>query len=111
MLYTRAKDRRHATLFMIDALMFSAAGVAAAVVANGLRTARLRAEKDAAAALAEAGIEAEGDLLGTYVARLPPTDLAIQNGVRRARPGSQAKEEEVCFVQIDLPHLARTVWR
>ncbi len=99
-------------LFTIDAVLLAIAAVATPLVARAVRADRRRAEADAAAKFAPAGLLANGDLLGCFVARpLEGTDVIVTDRTRHMRPGAKPPGDEVCLAVLDLPLVDHIVCR
>jgi len=75
-------------LFTLDAVLFALAGTLTPFLLRACARTVRRNEAQAAATLAEAGLEAKGDLLGKFVARpVDGTGVVISNRTRHLRPG------------------------
>ncbi len=99
-------------LFTIDAVLFAVGGLATVVLGRRINAARRLALADAATKLAEAGLAATGNLLGSYVAHpVQGSDVTITNRTRPVRPGATEPGDEACIVTVDLPLADQIVCR
>lgn len=91
-------------LLLIDIALLALAGIITHFLVRAGRDARRRVEADAAAKLAEAGLRADGDLLGKFVARpVEGVEVVLENRTFQTRPGATEPTEKTCVARIAVP--------
>jgi len=91
-------------LLLIDVTLLVLAWVVSHLLRREGQRARERAEADAARSLAVAGLRANGDLLGAFVARPEEgVDVILTNRKPQTRPGATEPTGDMCVVRLAVP--------
>jgi hypothetical protein len=91
-------------LLLIDAALLALATILSFLLRRAGREERRRAEAEATAELTEAGLRAEGKVLGGYVARpIDGADVVLTNRTSPTRPGAVESIGSACVVTVAAP--------
>lgn len=91
-------------LLLIDFALLALAVIFTKFMNRRGQASRRRAEADAAARLAAAGLQAKGELLGTFVARpVDGLEVVLTNRTPQTRPGASEPTGTACVARIAVP--------
>lgn len=90
-------------LLLIDVVLLALAWIISRSLRRAGRDERRQAEADAAAKLTEAGLGANGDLLGAFNARpLEGVDVVVKNRQSQTRPGASEPTGTACIARVEV---------